>query len=101
MCVGDAQDAQDDAVRALASRRIFFFRDGYGLGVRFILWSATSLRGEVGFVVCGSVPGVGGFTIVVFPFLCLFPCAWVGPVDLRLCDLIVHSFRPVGGARHT
>ena len=27
MCVGDAQDAQDDAVRALASRRIFFFGD--------------------------------------------------------------------------
>ena len=27
MCVGDAQDAQDDAVRALASRRIFFFCD--------------------------------------------------------------------------
>ena len=27
MCVGDAQDAQDDAVRALASGRNFFFGD--------------------------------------------------------------------------
>ena len=27
MCVGDAQDAQDDAVRASASGRNFFFRD--------------------------------------------------------------------------
>ena len=28
--VGDAQDAQDDAVRALASGRNFFFCDGAG-----------------------------------------------------------------------
>ena len=27
MCVGDAQDAKDDAVRASASGRNFFFRD--------------------------------------------------------------------------
>ena len=33
-----------------------------------------------------------------FFFFCLFPCAWVGPVDLLLCDLIVHRCRPVGGA---
>ena len=30
MCVGDAQDAQDDAVRASASGRNFFFRDVRG-----------------------------------------------------------------------
>ena len=30
MCVGDAQDAQDDAVRASASGRNFFFRDAIG-----------------------------------------------------------------------
>ena len=55
------------------------------------------MRGEVGFVVCGSVLGLDGFTVVVFPFLCLFPYAWVGPVDLLLRDLIVRSYRPVGG----
>ena len=50
-------------------------------------------------MVCGSVPGVGGFTVSVFPFLfrCLFPCAWVRPIDLLLRDLIVHRCRPVGG----
>ena len=55
------------------------------------------MRGEVGFVVCGSVLGLDGFTVVVFPFLCLFLCAWVGPVELLLRDLIVRSCRPVGG----
>ena len=34
MCVGDAQDAQDDAVRASASGRNFFFRDGRRWGKR-------------------------------------------------------------------
>ena len=50
-------------------------------------------------MVCGSVLGVGGFTVSVFPFLfrCLFPCAWVGPIDLLLRDLIVPRCRPIGG----
>ena len=28
----------------------------------------------------------------------LFPCAWVGPIDLLLYDLIVYRCRPSGGA---
>ena len=32
-----------------------------------------------------------------FAFLSLFPCAWVGPVDLLLRDLIVRRCRPTGG----
>ena len=43
------------------------------------------------------VPGVAGFHGFCFPFLCLFPCAWVGPIDLLLRDLIVRRCRPVGG----
>ena len=41
--------------------------------------------------------GCWWFYCCCFPFLCLFPCAWVGPVDLLLRDLIVRSCRPVGG----
>ena len=44
---------------------------------------------------CGTRSGIG----LPWCFLSsrLFPCAWVGPVDLLLCDLIVHSCRPVEG----
>ena len=50
-------------------------------------------------MVCGSVLCVGGFAVSVFLFLfrCLFPCAWVGPIDLLLRDLIVRRCCPVGG----
>ena len=41
--------------------------------------------------------GCWWFCCCCFPFLCLFPCAWVGPIDLLLRDLIVLSCRPVGG----
>ena len=43
-----------------------------GLGVRFIMWSATFLRGEVGLWWAGRCRGVGGFTVVVFLFFVSF-----------------------------
>ena len=48
-------------------------------------------------MLCGSILGVGGVTGSVFLFSVFFPCAWVGPVDLLLRDLIVRRCRPVGG----
>ena len=35
---------------------------------------------------------------IVFFFFFVFLFAWVGHIGLRLCDLIVHRRRPVGGA---
>ena len=57
-----------------------------------------SSRGEESCEVCVCV-GTGGwwFYWSCFPFLCPFPCAWVGPVDLLLRDLIVRRCRPAGG----
>ena len=46
---------------------------------------------------CVLVPSVGGFHGFCFPFVCLFPCSWVGPIDLLLRDLIVCRCHPVGG----
>ena len=49
MCVGDAQDAQDDAVRASASGRNFFFRDAHwtspvtAIGQQ-LLWDQSRLQ---------------------------------------------------------
>ena len=53
-----------------------------------------------GWCVCFVGTGVGFAVLFLFPFLffCLFPCAWVGPIHLLLCDLIVHRCRPIGGA---
>ena len=50
-------------------------------------------------MLCGSILGVGDVTgsVFVFLFSVFFPCAWVGPVDLLLRDLIVCRCRPVGG----
>ena len=50
---------------------------------------------------CGVRVGIGCWWLYSFCFLfllrCLFPCAWVGPIDLLLRDLIVRRCRPVGG----
>ena len=51
--------------------------------------------------VCVGV-GNGVDFVVLFLYLflwfCLFPCAWVGPVDLLLYDLIIYRYHPVRGA---
>ena len=44
---------------------------------------------------CGTRSGLG--LPSCFLSFRLYPCAWVGPVDLLLCDLIVHRCCPVGG----
>ena len=52
---------------------------------------------------CGSACGGGSAWAVVAvracgPIYSVFLFAWVGHIGLRLCDLIVHRRRPVGGA---
>ena len=54
------------------------------------------MRGEVG-LGCAGRCRLLVVLLLLFSFLCLFPCAWVGPIDLLLRDLIVRSCRPVGG----
>ena len=44
---------------------------------------------------CGTRSGLG--LPSCFLSLRLFPCAWGRPVDLLLCDLIVHRCRPAEG----
>ena len=60
MCVGDAQDAQDDAVRALASGRNFFFCDGLYPLVGFLfptdLWDVYF---EIGYYITIAVSSLG------------------------------------------
>ena len=53
---------------------------------------------RVGQCVCVVGPRVGLLYCCNFLFLYLFPCAWVRPIDLLLCDLIVHRCRLSGGA---
>ena len=52
---------------------------------------------------CGSACGGGSAWAEVAVRACgpnysVFLFAWVGHIGLRLCDLIVHRCRPVGGA---